>query len=227
MTARATFRRKELKRLLAEVERHQGGYLAGGPWDYAYTGPADHPIRSRVDQGGLAQGVRLAELPAVMKFPVAGGSDMAALAETIRALGMSVNHHLDEGIIDFAPGRTTKWEALTSLGIDEYNAFGNYINDLDLLRNARHAVRVGAHADLDGVAHVTVASAASTSSSWISRDDGDPRLRAVRPRRDGRPGAQPAAGAAPSFPRSRSRLSRPRGSDRRGSRPGRGAGACP
>ncbi|MEW2526553.1 HAD family hydrolase [Streptomyces sp. NPDC047071] len=169
VTARASFRREELARLVAEVERHQGGYLADGPWDYAYTGPADHPIRSRVDQGGLARGVRLAELSDVVKFLVVAGRDMAALAEAGRALGMSVNHHLDEGIIDVAPGRTTKWEALTSLGIDEYNAFGNDINDLDLLRNARHAVRVGAHAGLDGVAHVTVAAEPEAVAAEISR----------------------------------------------------------
>ncbi|MFI8930068.1 HAD hydrolase family protein [Streptomyces sp. NPDC053474] len=169
VTARAAFRRAELERLLVEVERHQGGYLADGPWDYAYTGPADHPIRGRVDQGGLARGVELAELPEVVKFLVVTASDMTALAEACRALGMSVNHHLDEAIIDLAPGRTTKWEALASLGIDEYNAFGNDINDLDLLRHARHAVRVGAHADLDGVAHVTVAAEPEAVAAEISR----------------------------------------------------------
>lgn len=155
--ARAAFGAGELARLLAESERFRAGYLADGPWDYAYTGPADHPIRGRVDQGRLARRVELADLPAVVKFLVVDATDMAALAEAGRALGMTVNHHLDEAIIDFSPGTTNKWEALSSLGIDLYNAFGNDINDLDLLRNARHGVRVGAHPGLDGVAHVTVA----------------------------------------------------------------------
>ncbi|WP_457511794.1 HAD hydrolase family protein [Streptomyces sp. TE33382] len=142
---RAAFGAGELDKLLAEVERFRAGYLADGPWDYAYTGPTDHPIRSRVDQGRLARRVELADLPAVVKFLVVDATDMAALAEAGRQLGMTVNHHLDEAIIDFAPGTTNKWEALTSLGIDQYNAFGNDINDLDLLRNGRHSVRVGAH----------------------------------------------------------------------------------
>lgn len=89
--------------------------------------------------------------------------------DLLPVLGMSVNHHLDEAIIDFAPGRTTKWEALTSLGIEEYNAFGNDINDLDLLRNARHAVRVGAHAGLGGVAHVAVAADPEAVAAEIAR----------------------------------------------------------
>ncbi|WP_432589120.1 HAD family hydrolase [Streptomyces sp. HD1123-B1] len=154
--ARAAFGTDELGQLLAEAERFRAGYLADGPWDYAYTGPADHPILSRVDQGRLARQVELTDLPAVVKFLVVDATDMTALAEAGRTLGMTVNHHLDEAIIDFAPGATNKWQALVSLGIDQYNAFGNDINDLDLLRNAQHGVRVGAHPGLDGVARVTV-----------------------------------------------------------------------
>ncbi|MET9606671.1 HAD family hydrolase [Streptomyces sp. NPDC006512] len=155
--ARAAFAPAELAALMEAVGRYRAAYLADGPWDYAYTGPVDHPIRGRVDQGNLARGVDLAELPEVVKFLVVGASDMAELAEAGRRLGLTVNHHLDEAIIDFAPGSTTKWEALTSLGTGAYVAFGNDINDLDLLRNAERAVRVGAHPSLDGVAHVTVA----------------------------------------------------------------------
>ncbi|MEU3713757.1 HAD family hydrolase [Streptomyces catenulae] len=154
--ARAAFGPGELGKLMIEADRFQAGYLADGPWDYAYTGPADHPILSRVDQGRLARRVALADLPAVVKFLVVEATDMDALAEAGRALGMSVNHHLDEAIIDFAPGTTNKWEALTSLGIEQYNAFGNDINDLDLLRNARHGVRVGTHPGLDDLACATV-----------------------------------------------------------------------
>ncbi|MFB7470511.1 HAD hydrolase family protein [Kitasatospora sp. NPDC056184] len=155
--ARAAFDAGDLGELLVEAERFRAGYLADGPWDYAYTGPADHPILGRVDQGRLARRVDLADLPAVVKFLVVDATDLAALAEAGRVLGMTVNHHVDESIADFAPGTTNKWEALAALGIEEYNAFGNDVNDLDLLRNARHAVRVGTHPGLDGVAGVTVA----------------------------------------------------------------------
>ncbi|RKN46687.1 HAD family hydrolase [Streptomyces hoynatensis] len=154
--ARAVFGAAELAALLEVVERHEAAYLADGPWDYAYTGPPDHPIRTRVDQGNLARRVDIAELGDVVKFLVVSASRMAELAEAGRGLGLTVNHHLDEGIVDFAPGTTNKWEALTSLGIGAYTAFGNDINDLDLLRNARRAVRVGAHPSLEDVAHVTV-----------------------------------------------------------------------
>ncbi|MGW3492399.1 HAD hydrolase family protein [Streptomyces sp. NPDC001020] len=165
---RAAFGASELDKLLLEAERFRAGYLADGPWDYAYTGPADHPICGRVDQGRLAHRVELADLPAVVKFLVVDATDMAALAEAGRALGMTVNHHLDEAIIDFAPGTTNKWQALSSLGIDQYNAFGNDINDLDLLRNARHSVRVGAHPGLDGVSCVTVAPDPNAVAAEIS-----------------------------------------------------------
>lgn len=167
--ARAAFEAGALGGLLAAADRFRAGYLADGPWDYAYTGPADHPILGRVDQGRLARRVDLADLPAVVKFLVVDATDMPALAETGRRLGMTVNHHLDEALIDFAPGATNKWEALTSLGIDHYNAFGNDINDLDLLRNARHGVRVGTHPDLDGVAHTTVTPDPAAVAAEIAR----------------------------------------------------------
>ncbi|MES9594055.1 HAD family hydrolase [Streptomyces sp. NPDC094045] len=166
--ARAAFDPTTLGALMDAVGRYEATYLADGPWDYAYTGPADHPIRGRVDQDGLASRVDMAELPEVVKFLVVDASDMAALAEAGRGLGMMVNHHLDEGIIDFAPGSTTKWEALGELGITEYAAFGNDINDLDLLRNAERAVRVGAHPGLDEVAHITVAADPEAVAAEIS-----------------------------------------------------------
>ncbi|UWW96297.1 HAD hydrolase family protein [Streptomyces murinus] len=167
--ARAAFEAGDLGKLLIEADRFRAGYLADGPWDYAYTGPAEHPILGRVDQGRLARRVDLAGLPAVVKFLVVDATDMAALAEAGRVLGMTVNHHLDEAIIDFAPGTTNKWEALASLGIDRYNAFGNDINDLDLLRHAHHSVRVGGHPALDGIARVTVAADPEAVATEISR----------------------------------------------------------
>ncbi|MFE7598675.1 HAD hydrolase family protein [Streptomyces sp. NPDC057494] len=154
--ARATFGPDVLGALMDAIGRYEATYLADGPWDYAYTGPEDHPIRSRVDQGDLASRVELAELPEVVKFLVVEASDLAGFANVGRELGLTVNHHLDEAIVDLAPASTTKWEALASMGIHTYIAFGNDINDLDLLRHAERAVRVGTHPALDGVAHVTV-----------------------------------------------------------------------
>ncbi|MET9147247.1 HAD family hydrolase [Streptomyces sp. NPDC004042] len=174
--ARAAFDSVVLGAFLEAVARYGARYLADGPWDYAYTGPEDHPITSRVDQGGLARRVDLAELPEVVKLLVVGASDLAACAEAGRELGLTVNHHLDEAIVDLAPASTTKWDALTALGISAYVAFGNDINDLGLLRNAERAVRVGAHPSLEGVAHVTVPADPVAVAAEISR-----LARAARP----------------------------------------------
>ncbi|MFD7639479.1 HAD hydrolase family protein [Kitasatospora sp. NPDC059795] len=154
---RAAFKPKDLAELLDEAGRFRAGYLADGPWDYAYTGPEDHPILTRVDQSRVARRVQLTELSAVVKLLVVSATDLFALAASCRARGIAVNHHVDEAIIDFAPGTTDKYEALASLGITRYNAFGNDINDLTLLRHAHHAVRVGPHPALAPVAAVTVA----------------------------------------------------------------------
>jgi HAD superfamily hydrolase (TIGR01484 family) len=166
--ARAVFDASALRALMDAVDRFGATYLADGPWDYAYTGALDHPIRGRVDQGNLAKMVEFADLPEVVKFLVLGASDMPALAQVGRDLGLTVNHHLDEEIIDFAPGSTTKWEALVSVGHTAYVAFGNDVNDYDLLGNAERAVRVGSHASLDDVAHVTVDADPASVAAEIS-----------------------------------------------------------
>ncbi|MFF3389970.1 HAD hydrolase family protein [Streptomyces sp. NPDC002669] len=167
--ARAAFDGGDLDKLLVKAAQFRAGYLADGPWDYAYTGPADHPILGRVDQSRLARRVDLADLTTVVKLLVVDATDMAALADAGRALGMTVNHHLDEAIIDFAPGTTNKWEALSSLGINQYNAFGNDINDFDLLRNAQHSVRVGTYPGLDHVVRVTTTPNPEAVAAEISR----------------------------------------------------------
>ncbi|MGS2805226.1 HAD-IIB family hydrolase [Nocardia sp. MW-W600-9] len=166
--ARAAFDAFVLRALMDAVEQFDATYLADGPWDYAYTGAHDHPIRGRVDQGSLAQMVELTDLPEVVKFLVLGANDMPALAAAGRDLGLTVNHHLEEGIIDFAPGSTTKWEALESLGHTNYVAFGNDLNDFDLLKNAERAVRVGSHSSLDTVAHVTISADPAAVAAEIS-----------------------------------------------------------
>ncbi|MFF8729413.1 HAD hydrolase family protein [Streptomyces sp. NPDC015171] len=166
--ARAAFGPVELGALMEAVERYEATYLADGPWDYAYTGPASHPILGRVDQGGLARRVDLAQLDQVVKLLVVGASDLAGVADAGRGLGLMVNHHLEEAVVDFAPAATTKWEALVSLGISEYVAFGNDINDVELLRGAERAVRVGAHPSLVDVAHVTVPADPESVAAEIS-----------------------------------------------------------
>ncbi|WP_129843727.1 HAD family hydrolase [Streptomyces sp. RFCAC02] len=186
--ARAAFDPAGFAALMEAVARYGATYLADGPWDYAYTGPADHPILNRVDQGRLASRIDLADLPEVVKFLVVGASDMTGLAEAGRALGLTVNHHLDEAVIDIAPGATTKWEAVSSLGIGDYVAFGNDINDVELLRHAERAVRVGAHPSLDHVARITVAADPVAVAAEISR--------LARAAESGPPATTATAGAA-------------------------------
>ncbi|GAB0101525.1 Cof-type HAD-IIB family hydrolase [Nocardia sp. JMUB6875] len=167
--ARAFIDPTSLGSLLAACGRWGATYLVDGPWDYAYTGSPDHPLRARIDQGLLARQVEVADLPEVVKFLVLTAEDMPALAAAGRELGLVVNHHLEESIIDISPAATTKWEALRAIGHTRYIAFGNDLNDIDLLRNAARAIRVGAHPSLDHVAHLTVLADPEAVAAEIDR----------------------------------------------------------
>lgn len=155
--ARAAFAPELVPGLLALFTRYEATYVADGPWDYTYTGSSDHPIRGFLDQGNLARNVELHNHAQLVKFLVLTATDMRALAADLRALGLSPYHHLEHDIIDLAPALITKGEALSAIGHRDYIAFGNDINDEDLLRAASYAVRVGEHPGLAAVAHATVA----------------------------------------------------------------------
>lgn len=167
--ARAAFAPALVPTLLALITRYEATYIADGPWDYTYTGAPDHPIRNLLDQGKLARNVALHTHSQLIKFLILTATDMHALAEDLRALGLSPYHHLDHNVIDLAPALTTKWEALSAIGHHDYIAFGNDINDIDLLSNARHAIRVGNHPSLAAIAHTTVAPDSAAVAAEITR----------------------------------------------------------
>ena len=145
--------RRAIDDLIAE---HDLGALLDGPWDYSWTGPNDHMLRSRIDPAGLARAVAASDLPDYAKALLFTTAD--DVIARLRALDVRFSVHPVEGAIDVAPAGVTKATAVAALGVRSYVAFGNDSNDVDLLRAASVSVRVGTHAGL-GFAHRTVAAA--------------------------------------------------------------------
>ena len=129
------------------IEEHQIPNLIDGEWDYAYTGPDDHPILNNLDRARLARNVSLHELNHVVKILLLprSPSEMDILTAELSILHLNVYPHHREQIIDINPGGISKWSALQCLGIEEndYIAFGNDANDLIMLQKARYAIRIG------------------------------------------------------------------------------------
>ncbi|RJG25621.1 HAD-IIB family hydrolase [Paenibacillus thiaminolyticus] len=144
------FTAEQTSALLALIAEHDAAYLIDSDWDYAYTGPDDHPIRNNLDPSRLARCIALEELKTIVKILILSARDMEGLAEKLSRLGVVVHRHRHEDVIDLSPPNIHKWNAIQRLGVKEgsFIAFGNDANDIPMFRAAGHAVMIGHHPDL-------------------------------------------------------------------------------
>ncbi|MGE7835858.1 HAD family hydrolase [Viridibacillus arvi] len=136
-----------LVKLKALLEKYQATYLIDGDWDYAYTGPADHPILNNLNPHNLAEKKPLEKLNSIIKILILTSCNMDALHEDLKQLDVIIHLHRDEGILDISPTGIHKWSALKQLHISSgsYIAFGNDTNDISMFEHAHHAVMIGHH----------------------------------------------------------------------------------
>lgn len=87
----------ELKEIKNLIHHYEATYLIDGEWDYAYTGPLNHPILQNLDPARLAKMVPLESLQSVVKVLILTSNNMEDLAEKLIQRGVYVNNH--QGII--------------------------------------------------------------------------------------------------------------------------------
>ncbi|MBK3495693.1 HAD family phosphatase [Viridibacillus sp. YIM B01967] len=136
-----------LVQLKAILEKYRATYLIDGDWDYAYTGPADHPILNNLNPHNLAEKKPLERLNSIVKVLILTSYNMDALYEELKPLDIIIHLHKDEGVLDISPTGIHKWSALKQLCIPQgsYIAFGNDTNDISMFKHAHHAVMIGHH----------------------------------------------------------------------------------
>lgn len=144
-----------LEQLLAE---HQATYLIDSDWDYAYTGPLNHPILNNLDTHKLAKKRELQQLKNIVKILILSANDSEALKQKLAEHDIMVHTYTDENLIDISPSGINKWYALQKLGILEqsYIAFGNDTNDITMFQHAKQAIMVGHHDHLAPYASASI-----------------------------------------------------------------------
>ncbi|GGE63851.1 HAD-IIB family hydrolase [Priestia taiwanensis] len=144
------FDQQTLTQILSFIKKYGATYLIDSDWDYAYTGPIDHPILLNVDADKLANCVSVGELRSIVKILLLTAADMEQLAEQLHTLPVVVHTHRNENVLDVSPQHIDKWNALQTLGVKagEYIAFGNDANDISMFKHALHTVMIGNHVDL-------------------------------------------------------------------------------
>ena len=145
-----SFTEAQIQQLFRLMEAHEVTYLIDGDWDYAYTGPVDHPILNNVDAAKLAQQVPVQSLQSIIKILILTASDTESLTEKLAALGVVIHRNNRENTIDVNPPSVDKWTALRKLGVKEnqFIAFGNDSNDVPMFKSAWHSVMIGHHDEL-------------------------------------------------------------------------------
>ncbi|MCK2037026.1 Cof-type HAD-IIB family hydrolase [Microbacterium sp. SSW1-49] len=147
------FESAQRDRILAVLDGDGAQFVADGAWDYAHNLPDDHVFLGRIDSHGRAKRVPLEELDSILKLAVLDHHDAAQLTASLVGCGCAVTTHRAEAHLDVAPAGVDKRTALERLGINEYVAYGNDLNDRRLLSGADYAVGVGSGDGIHDVTH--------------------------------------------------------------------------
>ena len=139
----ATFDSDTMTQLKAIVNKYQLTYLFDSDWEYSYTGSLDQPIYQGLDPLNLAENKPLHELETISKVVLF--TDDVEVHQSVSTLPVTIFHHHAERLIDISPLAINKAAGLKVLGIDEYIAFGNDQNDLELFNDAAYSICVGNH----------------------------------------------------------------------------------
>ncbi|WP_042222268.1 HAD-IIB family hydrolase [Oceanobacillus manasiensis] len=145
-----TFSEETLAEILSLININQLNYLIDGEWNYAYTGPATHPILKNLDIQNRAKNIPLNQLQSIVKILLFASAGIETMEERLSLLDVGLNKHDNEGILDISPSGINKWHGLQQLGIEdgEYIAFGNDVNDIAMFQHALHSVMVGENKQL-------------------------------------------------------------------------------
>ncbi|MEK4629389.1 MAG: HAD-IIB family hydrolase [Solibacillus sp.] len=125
------------------VVTNQLAYLADSDWDYAYTGSVEHPMYRGIDSEKKARKLNIHELNGFSKVLLF--DPPAKVKKYVQTLPVTVFEYAEEKILDICSLNLNKVEGLERLGVKEYIAFGNDVNDLLMFKQAIYSVCVGSH----------------------------------------------------------------------------------
>ena len=148
-----------VEQLINLINEYEATYLIDGDWDYAYTGPENHPILRNLDPGKMASLVKLESLSSIVKILILTSKNKELLAERLAMLDIHLNKHAGEDMLDISPKGIHKWTALKKLGIKKgsFVAFGNDANDRTMFEHALHSIMIGNHIALQNLANESIA----------------------------------------------------------------------
>ncbi|KWW21897.1 MULTISPECIES: HAD family hydrolase [Peribacillus] len=145
-----SFDEETISNIVQLLRAHSVSYLVDGDWDYAYTGPASHPIKNNLDPLRRAKNITLDKLQSIVKVLILTSDNMEEVEAQLSRMDVVVHSHGNEGVLDISPKGVDKWSGLQQLGVEEgeYIAFGNDANDIAMFQHAMYSVMIGENLQL-------------------------------------------------------------------------------
>ncbi|MEG0439330.1 MAG: HAD hydrolase family protein [Solibacillus sp.] len=125
------------------IAQHGLSYLADSDWDYAYSGSEDHPMYRGINSEKKAKRLAIEQLNGFSKVLLF--DPPSHVKEFVHTLSVTTFEYADEKIIDICSNDLNKVKGLSRLGVQQYIAFGNDVNDVLMFQQAQHSVCVGMH----------------------------------------------------------------------------------
>ncbi|WP_436855520.1 HAD hydrolase family protein [Staphylococcus caeli] len=140
---------ENIKRIISEYNL---SFIIDGMFDYAANVNSNHPIFKQLDPDHLASNVEISKIQRPIKIILLNIENSAYEAIVAQFNDfedeLSINLHELEGNIDITAKNINKYTTLKNIiGNQNYIAFGNDINDVQLLDYAQKSFYVTGHTD--------------------------------------------------------------------------------
>lgn len=139
--------------LISYIQNNKLDYMIDESWDYAFSGAGLAELKAKVDVLEKAKNLPIDEIKSPVKMLIANYSDEIKVKNDLAHLELDVISYPRENCLDLLSKGINKASALRHiLGESPYIAFGNDLNDLEMLTAANYSVCVGDNHVIQAVA---------------------------------------------------------------------------
>ena len=148
----------DVPKIIEYILEHKLDYMIDESWNYSFKGASLHHLKPKVDILKTAQNIEITEVRDPLKILLSNYQDQAQVMADLKELAVNFIPYPQEECLDLTKRGVNKATALAAIMPQEaYVAFGNDVNDLELLQGASHSVCVGNNQTVAQVAHQVIA----------------------------------------------------------------------
>lgn len=132
------------------IDRNNVKVLVDGSFNYHYNGDENLELKKRVDTNNIAMNIPRTEIENVIKIAILDSDESSSIYQEVSKIdGIKMNNYKNENFFDIVLADINKKTTLFKyFGETPYIAFGNDVNDIELLVSASIGYIVGNNQEL-------------------------------------------------------------------------------